>query len=70
MEIKGFYIIDRLCIKTMNISYLLAFSRQMADSKILLLIPVHLKVHKVICDEPYTQKGKRQETLTFSCCVA
>jgi hypothetical protein len=42
--------------------YLLVFSRQTADAKILLLIPVYLKMYKVICDKTYTQKNRRFNT--------
>jgi len=41
----------RIFIETMNRHYLLVFSRQTADSKILLVIPVYFQVNKVIRDE-------------------
>jgi hypothetical protein len=44
-KIEGFF------NKTINSRYLLVFSRQTADSKILLVSPVYFQVNKVICDE-------------------
>jgi hypothetical protein len=43
--------IELFFIETPNRRYLLVLSRQTADSKILLLVPVFFKVYKVICDE-------------------
>jgi hypothetical protein len=51
----------RIFIKTMNGRYLLVFSRQTADSKILLVIPVYFQVNKVICDESYLKRRKKRE---------
>ena len=45
----------------MNGRYLLVFSRQTADSKILLVIPVYFQVNKVICDETYLNRRKKRE---------
>jgi hypothetical protein len=46
----------RFYIRVVNRSYFLVFSRQTTDSKILLLVPVYLKVYKVICDETYQKR--------------
>jgi hypothetical protein len=51
---------SRLRVKTMNRHYLLVFSRQTADSKILPVIPVYFQVNKVICDETYLKRRKNR----------
>jgi hypothetical protein len=64
----------------MNRPYLLVFSRQTADSKILSVIPVYFQVNKVVCDETYLKRRKNREKkmrcnfwllneTSSSCCV-